>query len=185
MFNSVLQYPSLCTFVHEFTVLYVVNLLTTSWNVGVWQFGPSCRIKGQLALTLPLVSSECLQDCFLTQGVLYTARLEGVHSVQPRNKEILISTLHRRESSLYLYTFILTPSYEESSHSEPEPKGDHQIVCHNSHVAESQDQKRGKHGDSGSSQVKSSQFYLYSQYHKSQFASKGFTICTPYETRCP
>ncbi|XP_044065418.1 uncharacterized protein LOC122882268 isoform X2 [Siniperca chuatsi] len=47
-------------------------------------------------------------------------------------------------------TFMLTPTYEESDRSEPEPKSDHQLVSHDCHVAESQDQKGGKHEDSGS-----------------------------------
>ncbi|XP_044065424.1 uncharacterized protein LOC122882270 isoform X5 [Siniperca chuatsi] len=47
-------------------------------------------------------------------------------------------------------TFMLTPAYEESDRSEPEPKSDHQLVSHDCHVAESQDQKGGKHEDSGS-----------------------------------
>ncbi|XP_044051242.1 zinc finger protein 436-like isoform X2 [Siniperca chuatsi] len=44
--------------------------------------------------------------------------------------------------------FMLTPTDEESDHSEPEPNRDQQLLSHNSHVAESQDQKGGKHGDS-------------------------------------
>ncbi|XP_049906917.1 zinc finger and BTB domain-containing protein 40-like [Epinephelus moara] len=77
-------------------------------------------------------------------------------------------------------TFMLTPTHEESDHGEdqtldcstvetqsvvmekpqsyisvlssvvPEPTFDHQLLCHDSHVAESQDQTRGKHEDSGS-----------------------------------
>ncbi|XP_030271972.1 zinc finger protein 569-like [Sparus aurata] len=47
--------------------------------------------------------------------------------------------------------FMLIPPYEESGRSEPEPQIDHQLLSDNSHVAESQDQNEGKHGDSGSS----------------------------------
>ncbi|XP_036953294.1 zinc finger protein 181-like isoform X1 [Acanthopagrus latus] len=47
--------------------------------------------------------------------------------------------------------FMLILPYEESEHSEPEPKSDHLLLSDNSHVAESQDQNEGKHGDSGSS----------------------------------
>ncbi|XP_030278569.1 zinc finger protein 2 homolog isoform X6 [Sparus aurata] len=56
-------------------------------------------------------------------------------------------------------TSMLIPPYEESDHSEPELESDHsepelgsdpQLLSHNSHVAESQDQEGGKHGDSGS-----------------------------------
>ncbi|XP_045902275.1 zinc finger protein 436-like isoform X3 [Micropterus dolomieu] len=47
-------------------------------------------------------------------------------------------------------TFMLTPTYEESDHSEAELKSDHQLLSHNCHVAESQDQKGGEHEDSGS-----------------------------------
>uniref|UniRef100_A0A3Q3JFD3 C2H2-type domain-containing protein n=1 Tax=Monopterus albus TaxID=43700 RepID=A0A3Q3JFD3_MONAL len=46
--------------------------------------------------------------------------------------------------------FILTPTYEESDHSEAEPTSDQQLLCHNSAVAESQDQEGSQHGDSGS-----------------------------------
>ncbi|KAM8773630.1 uncharacterized protein AB9X84_017501 [Acanthopagrus schlegelii] len=46
-------------------------------------------------------------------------------------------------------TSMLIPPYEESGHSGPEqPNSDHQLLPHNSHVAESQNQKGGKHGDS-------------------------------------
>ncbi|XP_030292035.1 uncharacterized protein LOC115592913 [Sparus aurata] len=47
-------------------------------------------------------------------------------------------------------TVMLTPTYEESDHREAEPTSDHQLLSNNSHVAESRDQKGGKHGDSGS-----------------------------------
>ncbi|XP_031145417.1 uncharacterized protein LOC116043048 [Sander lucioperca] len=47
-------------------------------------------------------------------------------------------------------SFMLTPTYEESDHSEPDPKSDHQLLSLNSHVAESQDQEIDKPGDSGS-----------------------------------
>ena len=47
-------------------------------------------------------------------------------------------------------TLMLIPPYEESGHSEPEPESDHKLLSDNSHVAESQDQNEGKHGDSGS-----------------------------------
>ncbi|XP_053301425.1 zinc finger protein 391 [Pleuronectes platessa] len=43
---------------------------------------------------------------------------------------------------------MLTPHCEESDHREPE--GEHQLLSHNSPVAESQDQNRRKHVDSGS-----------------------------------
>ncbi|XP_073321824.1 uncharacterized protein [Pagrus major] len=45
-------------------------------------------------------------------------------------------------------TFVLTPTYKESDHSEPESKSDHQLLSENWHVAESQDQKGGMYGDS-------------------------------------
>ncbi|XP_070760173.1 uncharacterized protein [Enoplosus armatus] len=45
-------------------------------------------------------------------------------------------------------TFMLTPTYEESDTSEPEPKSDQQLISHNSHASENQDQKGGKHEDS-------------------------------------
>ncbi|KAM6943907.1 uncharacterized protein PEZ65_001829 [Lycodopsis pacificus] len=47
-------------------------------------------------------------------------------------------------------TFMLTPIYEESDHTEPEPTRDHQLLSNNSHVAESQDQKGSEHEDSES-----------------------------------
>uniref|UniRef100_A0A3B4US40 C2H2-type domain-containing protein n=1 Tax=Seriola dumerili TaxID=41447 RepID=A0A3B4US40_SERDU len=46
--------------------------------------------------------------------------------------------------------FMLTATYEESDHSEPEPNSDHQLLYHNSPVAEIQDQKGNKHVDPGS-----------------------------------
>uniref|UniRef100_A0A671TSX7 C2H2-type domain-containing protein n=1 Tax=Sparus aurata TaxID=8175 RepID=A0A671TSX7_SPAAU len=45
-------------------------------------------------------------------------------------------------------TSMLIPPYEESNHSEPEPNSNHQLLSHNSHVAESQNQEGGKNGDS-------------------------------------
>ncbi|XP_068577001.1 zinc finger protein 37-like [Cebidichthys violaceus] len=47
-------------------------------------------------------------------------------------------------------TFMLTPTYEESNHTEPEPTRDHRLLSNNSHVAESQDQKGSEHEDSES-----------------------------------
>ncbi|XP_069371397.1 zinc finger protein 583-like isoform X2 [Paralichthys olivaceus] len=47
-------------------------------------------------------------------------------------------------------TFMLTPNCEESDDREPEPVGEHQLLSQNSPVAESQDQHRRKHVDSGS-----------------------------------
>ena len=47
-------------------------------------------------------------------------------------------------------TLMLTLDYEESDPREPEPDGEHQLLSHNSTVAESQDQNRRKHVDSGS-----------------------------------
>nr|XP_046241325.1 zinc finger protein 664-like isoform X1 [Scatophagus argus] len=47
-------------------------------------------------------------------------------------------------------TFMLTPTYEESDHSEPESTSGRQLFFHYSHVGESQYQKGGRHGDSGS-----------------------------------
>ena len=47
-------------------------------------------------------------------------------------------------------TFMLTPDYEESDDREPEPVGEHQLLSQNSPEAESQDQHRRKHVDSGS-----------------------------------
>ncbi|XP_034396457.1 zinc finger protein 699-like [Cyclopterus lumpus] len=47
-------------------------------------------------------------------------------------------------------TFMLTPTYEETDHSEPEPTRDHQLLSYMSHVAESPDQKGSEHEDSES-----------------------------------
>ncbi|XP_041792340.1 zinc finger protein 436-like [Chelmon rostratus] len=46
--------------------------------------------------------------------------------------------------------FMLTSAYEESDHSELEPRSDLQLLPHNSHIPESQDQKGGEPVDSGS-----------------------------------
>ncbi|XP_073321629.1 uncharacterized protein [Pagrus major] len=48
-------------------------------------------------------------------------------------------------------TIMLIPAYEESDHSESESNSDHQLLSHNSLIAESGDQKGGVYGDSGSS----------------------------------
>ncbi|XP_035489762.2 zinc finger protein 3 homolog isoform X1 [Scophthalmus maximus] len=42
-------------------------------------------------------------------------------------------------------TFMLTPTHEESEHSEPEPNSDQQLLSHYSPVAESQDQRGSEH----------------------------------------
>ena len=47
--------------------------------------------------------------------------------------------------------FMFTPAFEDSDHSDPEPESDHQLPSDNFHVAESENQNEGKHGDSGSS----------------------------------
>ncbi|XP_044051303.1 zinc finger protein 239-like [Siniperca chuatsi] len=60
--------------------------------------------------------------------------------------------------------FMLTPTDEESDHSEPEPNRDKRLLSHNSHAAESQDQKGGKHGDSGSTRDAEPN----NQHHKSK-----------------
>ncbi|XP_074480728.1 uncharacterized protein LOC141761292 [Sebastes fasciatus] len=47
-------------------------------------------------------------------------------------------------------SFMLTPTHEEADHSEAVPNSDHQLFSHISREAESQDQRGGEHGDSGS-----------------------------------
>ncbi|XP_039862864.1 zinc finger and SCAN domain-containing protein 2-like isoform X7 [Simochromis diagramma] len=47
-------------------------------------------------------------------------------------------------------TFMVTPAYEESSHSEPEPNSE-QLLSHSSSRAESRDHEESQHVDSGSS----------------------------------
>ena len=48
-------------------------------------------------------------------------------------------------------TFMLTPDNEDSNQSKPEPDSDHQLLSHNSSVAENQDFQDGReHVDSGS-----------------------------------
>ncbi|XP_029285581.1 zinc finger protein 420-like [Cottoperca gobio] len=63
-------------------------------------------------------------------------------------------------------TFMLTPTDEES---------DHQLLSHNSHVAESQDQKGGKHGDSGSTRnaEPNQQSHKNIKHHKSTSLSNN------------
>ncbi|XP_038560118.1 zinc finger protein 37 homolog [Micropterus salmoides] len=58
--------------------------------------------------------------------------------------------------------------HEESDHREPEPNRDHLLLSHSSHVAESQDQARGKHEDSGSTidaEPESSSYHHKSRSH--------------------
>ncbi|XP_074489255.1 uncharacterized protein LOC141766350 isoform X3 [Sebastes fasciatus] len=101
--------------------------------------------------------------------------------------------------------FMLTPTYEESDHSEDqtldfsidetqcwveekplsyisvkssvvsEPNSDQQLLSHNSHEAESQDQKGGKPGDSGSTRYAESK--QQNQHHNSN--SHTNNICSP------
>ncbi|XP_044051301.1 zinc finger protein OZF-like [Siniperca chuatsi] len=65
--------------------------------------------------------------------------------------------------------FMLTPTDEESDHSEPEPNRDQQLLSHNSHAAENQDQKGGRHGDSGSTRDAEPN----NQHHKSESHSNN------------
>ncbi|XP_029285706.1 zinc finger protein 135-like [Cottoperca gobio] len=69
-------------------------------------------------------------------------------------------------------TFMLTPTDEES---------DHQLLSHNSHVAESQDQKGGKHGDSGSRNAETNQQNLH---HKSTSHSNNVVNPNLSEMHC-
>ncbi|XP_045889760.1 zinc finger protein 100-like isoform X1 [Micropterus dolomieu] len=49
------------------------------------------------------------------------------------------------------------PPQIKEDHREPEPSRDHQLLSHNIHVSESQDQTGGKHEDSGSTRVAESE----------------------------
>ncbi|XP_040921049.1 zinc finger protein 37-like isoform X2 [Toxotes jaculatrix] len=49
--------------------------------------------------------------------------------------------------------FMLTPDYEGSDHTEPEPGRDQQLLSHSSPVDESQDQTGSKHVDSGLTRI--------------------------------
>ncbi|KAL7407019.1 hypothetical protein ABVT39_001670 [Epinephelus coioides] len=62
--------------------------------------------------------------------------------------------------------FMLTPADEESEHSEPDTNSDHQLLSCNSHVAESQDQTGGKHGDSGS--TRNAELQPNERHHESE-----------------
>ncbi len=57
--------------------------------------------------------------------------------------------------SVYTFTltFMLIPAPEECNHCEPESETDPQPLCHNSHGAESPDQRGGMHEDSGSTRA--------------------------------
>ncbi|XP_056275232.1 zinc finger protein 235-like [Pseudoliparis swirei] len=87
-------------------------------------------------------------------------------------------------------TFMVTPTHEETDHSEdmtlifnPDdavnlpvisyvvsaPKSDHELLSHNTHEAESQDHKRGRNGDSGSTK------YATPKGKKKLFQRKGPT----------
>ncbi|XP_044051269.1 zinc finger and SCAN domain-containing protein 2-like isoform X4 [Siniperca chuatsi] len=66
--------------------------------------------------------------------------------------------------------FMLTPTYEESDHSEPELNSDQQLLSHNSHAAESQDQKGGRHEDSGS--TRHAEPEVKNQHHKNSIMLK-------------
>ncbi|XP_036949752.1 zinc finger protein 2 homolog isoform X6 [Acanthopagrus latus] len=77
-------------------------------------------------------------------------------------------------------TAMLISPYEDSDHSGPEPNSDHQLLPHNSHVAESQNQEGGKHGDSGSTraaepEAKKRPWKSHSDAHTAQ---KGFKCGT-------
>ena len=101
----------------------------------------------------------CMEEEFLAeQQLLNQERNSSLDQEDPEPPQIKeeqqeLCTSHEGEPlELKLETdaFMLTPADEDSVHSEPELQSDHQLLSDNSHVAESQDQRGGKHGDSRS-----------------------------------
>ncbi|XP_045902305.1 zinc finger protein 2 homolog isoform X7 [Micropterus dolomieu] len=102
----------------------------------------------------------CKEEEVLAEQQLWIQeRIPGLDQEDPQppqvkeEQEELLTTSQEGEQLVVKQetdTFMLTPTYEESNHSEAELKSDHQLLSHNCHVAESQDQKRGKQEDSGS-----------------------------------
>ncbi|XP_073321934.1 uncharacterized protein [Pagrus major] len=78
-------------------------------------------------------------------------------------------------------TFILIPPYEGNDHGEPEPESDHQLSL-NSHIAESEDQKGGEHGDSGS--TRETEPEPKERHHISDCDSNGRDRSNRSEIRC-
>ena len=64
---------------------------------------------------------------------------------------------------------------------EPEPNSDDQLLSHNSHVAESQDHKGGKHGDSGS--TRNAELKPQKRLHKSKRHTYNEDISTTLKIR--
>ncbi|XP_039466326.1 zinc finger protein 571-like isoform X2 [Oreochromis aureus] len=67
-------------------------------------------------------------------------------------------------------TFMVTPAYEESSHSEPEPKSE-QLLPHSSSRAGSRDHEESQHVDSGSSR----RTELKNRHHRKRSPSRTDT----------
>ncbi|XP_071347262.1 zinc finger protein 37-like [Trachinotus anak] len=79
-------------------------------------------------------------------------------------------------------SFMLTPSCEESDHSEPEPNSDYQILYHKSPVAEIQDQTGSKHVDSES--IRNAEPEPKKRHHKDTSHNNNVYNSATTETHC-
>ncbi|XP_040921053.1 putative uncharacterized protein DDB_G0271606 isoform X2 [Toxotes jaculatrix] len=72
--------------------------------------------------------------------------------------------------------FMLTPDYEGSDHTEPEPGRDQQLLSHSSPVDESQDQTGSKHVDSGltrNAETRTQKTQHKNRSHSNSVSNKG------------
>ncbi|XP_038590132.1 zinc finger and SCAN domain-containing protein 2-like isoform X2 [Micropterus salmoides] len=127
---------------------------------GLDQKGPESIFQKHLRIHTELPQQHvCMEEEVLADQQLWIQeRIPGLDQEDPQPPQVKeeqeeLCTSQEGEQLVVKQetdTFMLTPTYEESDHSEAELKSDHQLLSHNCHVAESQDQKGGEHEDSGS-----------------------------------
>ncbi|XP_030609248.1 zinc finger protein 260-like [Archocentrus centrarchus] len=132
---------------------------------GIWTDGERLRLMENIwkpEIKLHRIDPQKKHVCeeeeiFTDQQVWNQERNSILDQVDPEppqfkvEQEELCSSQEREQLGLKqeTHTFMLTPTYEESDHSETEPNSE-QFLSHSSPEAESRDQEESQHVDSGS-----------------------------------
>ncbi|KAI3372647.1 hypothetical protein L3Q82_023120 [Scortum barcoo] len=160
--ESVVNNPVKCSVVSE--AKHDHQLLSHNSNVKCATCGKDFKYKSRLNIYARMHAElpqqhVCKEEEVLTdQQLCIQERNFSLHqedSVPPQIKEEQEELCTSQEGEQLVLkqeteTSMLTPAVEESHCSEPQPRRDHQLLSQNSHVAESQDQKGGERGESGS-----------------------------------